>query len=121
MDRVRPLTANRVVGRLELRLEEALRDPGIAAVAARQLVDAEFPPTVAPDVLMAAGLDPDTILTTTGRFAVPRLRNSRSGRFRACRRRVRPPSEEWLCWDDRARGWVEEVVGAIGAAPRMVW
>lgn len=78
MDRVQPLTANRVVGRLDLRLEDALRDPEIAAAAARQLVEAEFPPTVAPDVLMAVGLDPDTILTaTTGRFAaVPRVRRS---------------------------------------------
>jgi putative restriction endonuclease len=76
MDRVLPLTANRVVGRLDPRLEDALRDPEIGAAAARQLVDTEFPPTVAPDVLMAVGLDPDTILTATGRFAVPRPRRS---------------------------------------------
>lgn len=75
-DRVQPLTANRVVGQLVPRLEDALRDPGIAAAAARQLVEAEFPSTVAPDVLMAVGLDPDTILTTTGRVAVPRQRRS---------------------------------------------
>jgi putative restriction endonuclease len=76
MDRVRPLTTNQVVGRLDPRLENALRDPRIAAAAARHLVDAEFPPTVAPDVLMAVGLDPDTILTTTGKVAVPRQRRS---------------------------------------------
>jgi putative restriction endonuclease len=76
MDRVNPLTTNRVVGRLEPRLEDALRDPEIAAAAAQQLVDAEFPATIAADVLMAVGLDPDTILTATGRFAAPRLRRS---------------------------------------------
>lgn len=77
MDRVQPLTTNQVVGRLDPRLENVLRDPKVAAAAARQLVDAEFPPTVAPDVLMAVGLDPDTILTTpTGRAAVPRQRRS---------------------------------------------
>ncbi|WP_372440387.1 phosphorothioated DNA-binding restriction endonuclease [Actinokineospora baliensis] len=62
MDRVSPLTANSVVGRLSGPLENALRHPHIAAAAARQLVDAEFPPSVAPDVLLAVGLDPDTIL-----------------------------------------------------------
>lgn len=76
MDRVRPLTANRVVGRLDPRLEDALRDPEIAAAAARHLVDAEFPATIAPDVLMAVGLDPDAILTTTGRVTAPRPRRS---------------------------------------------
>jgi putative restriction endonuclease len=76
MDRVQPLTTNRVVGRLDSGLEDALRDAEIAAAAARQLVEAEFPPTVAPDVLMAVGLDPDAILTATGRVAVPRHRRS---------------------------------------------
>jgi putative restriction endonuclease len=42
MDRVQPLSTNQVVGRLDHRLENALRDPDLAAAAARQLVDAEF-------------------------------------------------------------------------------
>jgi len=65
MDRVQPLIAENVLGQLDSRLERALRDPGIAAVAARQLVESEFPSTVAPDVLMAVGLDPDTVLGVT--------------------------------------------------------
>jgi putative restriction endonuclease len=76
MDRVQPLATNEVVGRLDFAFENALRDPDIAAAAARQLVDAEFPPTVAPDVLMAVGLGPDTILAVTDRSVVPRQRRS---------------------------------------------
>jgi putative restriction endonuclease len=74
MDRVRPLSANHVIGRLEPRLEKALRDPHIAAAAARQLVEAEFPPTVAPDVLVAVGLDPGDILSAGGSVGAPRQR-----------------------------------------------
>lgn len=62
MDRVRPLAVNGVVGRLEPVLEDALRDADLAALAARHLVESEFPPTVAPDVLAAVGLDPDAVL-----------------------------------------------------------
>jgi putative restriction endonuclease len=62
MDRVQPLTAHAVVGRLQPELEDALRDVNLAAAVARQLVESEFPLTVAPDVLAAVGLDPDTIL-----------------------------------------------------------
>lgn len=75
LDRVQPLATKQVVGRLAPALENALRDPEIAAAAARQLVEAEFPPTIAPDVLMAVGLDPDTILTATGPAAAPRRRS----------------------------------------------
>jgi putative restriction endonuclease len=64
MDRVGPLTAHQVIGRLTPPLEDALRNPDIAAAAARRLVESEFPPTIAPDVLMAVGLDPDSILST---------------------------------------------------------
>lgn len=62
MDRVKPLTVHRVIGRLTPRLEDALRNPDIAAAAARRLVESEFPPTIAPDVLLAVGLNPDSIL-----------------------------------------------------------
>jgi putative restriction endonuclease len=75
MDRVRPLVEYHVVGRLQPWLEEALRDPDIAAAAARQLVESEFPPTVAPDVLMAVGMDPDDILAASV-AEVPRRRQS---------------------------------------------
>lgn len=75
MDRVRPLVEHHVVGRLQPWLEEALRDPDIAAAAARQLVESEFPPTIAPDVLMAVGMDPDDILAV-GAAKVPHRRQS---------------------------------------------
>ncbi|GAA1817281.1 restriction endonuclease [Planosporangium flavigriseum] len=63
MDLVRPLAADDVVGRLEVSLETALhRDPQLLRSAARALVDSHFPATVAPDVLVAVGLDPDDVL-----------------------------------------------------------
>ncbi|NJC71631.1 restriction endonuclease [Planosporangium thailandense] len=66
MDKVSPLAAHDVVGRLEASLEVALRrDPRLLRSAARALVDSHFPPTVAPDVLAAVGLDPDDILRAT--------------------------------------------------------
>ncbi|GAB3436839.1 HNH endonuclease [Actinophytocola sediminis] len=74
MDRVQPLTATRVVGQLAPPLENALRDPKTASAAARQLVEAEFPPTIAPDVLLAVGLDPDTVLTSPEQVTAPRKR-----------------------------------------------
>jgi putative restriction endonuclease len=42
----------------------------------RALVDSHFPPTVAPDVLTAVGLDPDDVLSTAGAGATaPRRRD----------------------------------------------
>jgi putative restriction endonuclease len=75
MDLVRPLATHRVVGRLVPELEAALRDPTIASAAARQLVEAEFPPTIAPDVLMAVGLDPDAVLGHRDQATIPRTRH----------------------------------------------
>jgi putative restriction endonuclease len=63
MDNVGPLREQPVSGRLEPGLEAALSsDPVLLARAARLLVEAEFPPTLAPDVLTAVGLDPDVVL-----------------------------------------------------------
>lgn len=62
MDKIRPLREHDVVGRFPSWLEDALRDPDVASAAARQLVETEFPPTIAPDILMAVGLDPDDVL-----------------------------------------------------------
>jgi putative restriction endonuclease len=86
MDRVRPLRELRVVGRLVPWLEDALGDPDLVAAAARQLVETEFPPTIAPDVLTAVGLDPDAIL---GAMAVPSPR----------RRLAAWPSKVLEAWD----------------------
>jgi len=61
MDDVGPLDAAPITGRLESSLERALSRPGHIEQAARLLVDAQFPRTVAPDVLIAVGLDPDQV------------------------------------------------------------
>jgi hypothetical protein len=61
MDNVGPLDAAPITGRLEACLERALSRPGRIEEAARLLVDAQFPRTVAPDVLIAVGLDPDQV------------------------------------------------------------
>ncbi len=59
MDRVGPLSQGDVVGRLDPRLEARLADPGVLHRTARALADAEFPSTMAGDVLAAVGLGPD--------------------------------------------------------------
>ncbi len=64
MDNVGPLDEAPVTGRLEPSLERELKAPGALEKAARLLVESQFPPTVAPDVLQAVGLDPQVILTT---------------------------------------------------------
>lgn len=61
MDHVRPLREG-VTGRLEAALEAALRGrPELLDEAARGLVESHFPGTVAPDVLVSVGLDPDLL------------------------------------------------------------
>jgi putative restriction endonuclease len=64
MDRVRPLAQHDVVGRLAPNLEVALADSRTLHAAARALVDAEFPATLAADVLADVGFDPDLVMTT---------------------------------------------------------
>jgi putative restriction endonuclease len=66
-DGVWVLASGQVVGRFETSLEAALRaSPDLARAAARNLVLSNFPETVAPDVLEAAGLDPRLVLNTAG-------------------------------------------------------
>jgi putative restriction endonuclease len=63
MDLVEPLGSRHVTGQFEASTESALRsDPALLRAAARILVLSNFPETVAPDVLAAAGLDPDLVL-----------------------------------------------------------
>lgn len=63
-DALNPLREHRVTGRLDERLEAALRaKPSLLTQAARRLVESHFPMTVAPDVLTAVGLDPDAVVT----------------------------------------------------------
>ncbi|GGN93542.1 hypothetical protein GCM10010112_81900 [Actinoplanes lobatus] len=63
MDAIGPLTAQQVTGRFTEDVERVLTgDPGLIVSAARALAQSHFPDTVAPDVLTAVGLDPDTVL-----------------------------------------------------------
>jgi putative restriction endonuclease len=65
-DNLTPLREQRVVGQLESALEQALREsPSLLRAAARQLVESQFPMTVAPDVLTAVGLDPEEVFAST--------------------------------------------------------
>jgi len=58
MDLIGPPNRQGVVGRLTDQIEQALRrDPALIMQAAAALVDTEFPASVAPDVLLAVGLD----------------------------------------------------------------
>lgn len=82
MDLVGPLAGQHVTGRLEPAMESVLRDdPALIRTAARALVLSNFPETVAPDVLTAAGLDPDDVLNAADdrgdgrRTGVQRRRN----------------------------------------------
>jgi putative restriction endonuclease len=68
MDRVAPLEAGRVTGRLSRAIEDELRgDVAAIETLARRIVDAQWPPTVAPDVLAAVGFDPDVVVLPVGR------------------------------------------------------
>jgi putative restriction endonuclease len=63
MDAIGPLAADQVTGRFARDIEQVLTAmPDLIASAARALVESNFPDTVAPDVLAAVGLDPDTVL-----------------------------------------------------------
>lgn len=60
VDAVRPLQERDVHGRLDSAIERALlADPRRLDSVVRQVVDAQFPSTIAPDVLAAVGFEPD--------------------------------------------------------------
>lgn len=62
VDLVTPLQEQDVRGRLDSAIEQALlADPRRLDAVARRIVDAQFPSTVAPDVLLAVGFDPDAM------------------------------------------------------------
>lgn len=75
LDRAQP------TGRLESALEAQLRDGTTRAAVARALVEAHFPDTVAPDVLLAAGLDPDAVLHGGGLIGAATPQRQRSRRW----------------------------------------
>ncbi|MGW0242695.1 MULTISPECIES: phosphorothioated DNA-binding restriction endonuclease [Micromonospora] len=89
MDLVGPLTRHRVHGRLDAGLEAELRrSPDLLRQVARTLVEKHFPPTIAPDVLLAVGLDPDSVLQSQ----VPTQTSTQ-------RRSARWSAEILLAWD----------------------
>lgn len=79
MDDVGPLADHHVTGRFEASVESALRDnPALLNRVAHLLVETQFPPTIAPDVLVAVGLDPDLVLRVgVGEPTVERRRDPR--------------------------------------------
>jgi putative restriction endonuclease len=89
MDNVGPLDEAPITGRLEPSLENALTRPGQIEAAARLLVDAQFPRTVAPDVLIAVGLDPNQV------FAVGSAHEQDEGKRRRSSSWPRAILEAW--------------------------
>lgn len=78
-DNLGPLRAQQAVGHLEPRLEEALRQrPALLQTVAKRLVESQFPMTVAPDVLIAVGLDPDAVIGSVAEVTDPKYRRKRS-------------------------------------------
>lgn len=83
-DNLRPLRDGDVTGHLQPGLEAVLRQrPELVRNVARRLVEAQFPMTVAPDVLAAVGLDPDLVLETSADVVDLVERRRRSAGWRA--------------------------------------
>ena len=63
MDQVTPLREHQVAGRFTPDIEQSLlSSPSLVNRVARMLVESQFPETLAADVLVQAGLDPDFVL-----------------------------------------------------------
>lgn len=77
-DQVKQLNDYPVEGRFTSAIEqELLAHPETIAMTARTLVDSQFPMTLAPDVLLAVGLDPEVVYgAPTGASLSTRKRNS---------------------------------------------
>lgn len=72
MDTIKPLRDGDVSGQFDPAVEAHLADPTVLYAVARALAEAEFPPSIAADVLAEVGLDPDqaggaTSLPVSGR------------------------------------------------------
>jgi putative restriction endonuclease len=84
MDRVTPLIENGVTGQFTSAIEETLaRNPSRIPMLARQIVDAQFPSTVAPDVLLAVGFDPDLVDAASTGVVTGLRQRRRSAAWRA--------------------------------------
>lgn len=80
MDNIGPLDASNVTGRFEPSIESTLaHNPSLLNQVARSIVESQFPPTIAPDVLLAAGLSPEEVLGFTD--AAPNARRRRDPRW----------------------------------------
>lgn len=75
MDRSGPLDSEVVTGRLSQEIEDALVGGAVFGVA-RSLVEAHFPASTAPDVLLAAGFAPEHVLTVPGTPSTQRRRSA---------------------------------------------
>lgn len=77
MDRVTPLREHDVVGRLAPQLEDQLlADRVTLNRIAGQLAEAEFPPSLLVDVLVAAGLEPEQVLGSSSADVGARRRSA---------------------------------------------
>ncbi len=75
MDRVGPLSTERVTGRLTSAIERALlAQPGRIDAVARQIADAQWPSTVSSDVLEAVGFEADAGLSLVPTLVTPEVR-----------------------------------------------
>lgn len=75
MDQVSTLSQAPVAGRFTPVVERALGDRATLDATARAIVESEFPPSVASDVLIATGLDPDEIYAVPGKLTSARRRS----------------------------------------------
>ena len=107
-DTVSPLRTG-VTGRFEAALEQRLAaDPRLVSTVARTLVDSHFPPTVAGDVLLAVGFDPE--LTHPG-MPSPMVRK-RSAAWRASILRAWDEQCAFCGFDGRLAGMAVAVEAA---------
>jgi putative restriction endonuclease len=91
MDRVGPLTENDPVGRFTPAIEKALTNPKTLLITVRRIVEAEFPPSLVPDVLTAVGFDPDEVAAAgTGVAVEAKVPRRRSGSW---------PAQILAAWD----------------------
>jgi len=82
-DSLSSLREEPVAGQFSDDIETALeQDPGLVAQVARDLVEEQFPLTIAPDVLGAVGLDPDLVFRASGTSPVKPEIRKRSSQWR---------------------------------------
>jgi len=82
-DSLSSLCEEPVTGQFVDDIETALeQDPGLIAQVARDLVEEQFPLTIAPDVLSAVGLDPGLVFRASGMAPVKPEARKRSSQWR---------------------------------------